>query len=83
VRKVAGSLILELEPTVGDNDSIVARPLLLLGLAYENQGKYVDAETALSRCLTIFKASLGDDHPRDRVGDAEPRADVHRSQQVR
>ncbi len=61
--KLVGRLISELELTVCENDLIVARQLLLLGLAYENQGKYVEAETVLSRCLTIFKSNLGHDHP--------------------
>jgi tetratricopeptide (TPR) repeat protein len=53
----------EVERTAGLNQLEVARPLVLLGLARDCQGKQVDAEPVLSRARTIFEATLGEDHP--------------------
>jgi hypothetical protein len=61
--RLLGLSLSELERDAGDNDLLVARHLLCLGLAHENQGKNPDAETALLRCWTVSKAKLGHDHP--------------------
>jgi len=53
--------ISELETTVGKNDPLVAKHLVLLGLAHDCQGRYLDAESVLSRARNIFEQSLGQD----------------------
>ena len=53
--------ISELERAVGVNDPLVAKHLLFLGLAYDCQRRYLNAESVLSRARSIFEQSLGQD----------------------
>lgn len=55
--------VAELEQNNSVDNLGLARHLLLLGLAYDSQGKYVDAEPVLWRASSLYKATLGDDHP--------------------
>jgi tetratricopeptide (TPR) repeat protein len=59
VEKLFPISISELERAVGVNDPHVAKQLFLLGLAYDCQRKYLDAESVLSRALRIFEQTLG------------------------
>jgi tetratricopeptide (TPR) repeat protein len=53
--------ISELERAVSVHDVLFAKHQVFLGLAQDCQGRYLDAESALSQARRIFKQNLGDD----------------------
>lgn len=56
-----GISIAELERSVGVDDPLVAKHLVLLGFAQDCRGRYPDAERAFSRARSIFQQNLGHD----------------------